>query len=827
MIDVEIYSYRESIMSDLKGFHYDAFISYRHSDIDSFVAQNLHKKLENFKLPKSVLPKVQNGKKKIERIFRDVDELPLSEDLSDPISKALQNSDYLITICTPRYPQSRWCMKEIEVFLQTHPRDHILVVLAEDEPDNSFPEILCYEDVKITDENGQIHVTRREIEPLAADTRGSNKKEMLKAMDIAVIKLCAAMFGLNYDDLKQRHREQKIRRLTAIFGSIGVAVLAFAIFATVMLIKISKQNVIITDQYNELQDSFAQAMAGVSDNLLTDGRRKDAAYAVRNVIPDDGEGKYNVNAVKALYNAMEVYKLSPIYSPSCTYDADSWLYYFGVSCDQKYVFVNSGSKVYICDHDSGEVLDIIENDEGDTLSSAFCGNDGVIITDGEDAFYYSIGNKEKTDIELPEYSILYPADDGSMVVANSLDSLCGIGSTGDVIFETELASYFGDAYTSLTGISFEKDYVVCTFWSGEEMEVLFINPSNGEIEDSYTKSSDSEPCAKLSDDTLYTVTSNHDEDTGEWDADIVATNISKDKKIWKLTLEDLELTGGRFFSSDDYLFFQSVSEVIVIDLEEGNLLKRYPYSQMILESWLKDDPDYGPLLYYVLTDGSVFCCNENFQSEQTDTFYTKAPKEKITQATYSGSNLYFVLGYESYAIRYSKEITPSATAFDEDLDWDQAVDLLPEDVFDDDKYDINFTQVDHVYYSDDKNYIFAIFSDHTAKIYDATTCECVNSFETTLEMADIFRYSDLTGSYIISGSDGGDNKSFILDTNMQIICETDFIISEEGNDFIMMSDDIEYYKVPYIDINTLLEMSDEYLKDYKPPVSIRDKYGIS
>ena len=153
--------------------------------------------------------------------------------------------------------------------------------------------------------------------------------------------------------------------------------------------------------------------------------------------------------------------------------------------------------------------------------------------------------------------------------------------------------------------------------------------------------------------------------------------------------------------------------------------------------------------------------------------------------------------------------------------------LKCEIVFDDDKYDINFTQVDHVYYSDDKNYIFAIFSDHTAKIYDATTCECVNSFETTLEMADIFRYSDLTGSYIISGSDGGDNKSFILDTNMQIICETDFIISEDGNNFIMMSDDIEYYKVPYIDINTLLEMSDEYLKDYKPPVSVRDKYGIS
>ena len=166
-------------MSERNDFHYDAFISYRHNEFDSFVAENLHKKLENFKLPKSVLPKVENGKKKIERVFRDVDELPLTDNLSDPISKALLNSDYLITICTPRYPESRWCMKEIEVFLQTHPRDHILVVLAEDEPVNSFPEILCYEDIKTTNENGETVITRRELEPLAADTRGSNKKEVL------------------------------------------------------------------------------------------------------------------------------------------------------------------------------------------------------------------------------------------------------------------------------------------------------------------------------------------------------------------------------------------------------------------------------------------------------------------------------------------------------------------------------------------------------------------------------------------------------------------------------------------------------------------------
>ena len=163
-------------MDELKYTHYDAFISYRHSELDSFVAENLHRRLENFKLPKSVRSKIKDGKTSIERVFRDVDELPLSDNLSEPITNALANSDYLITLCTPRYPQSRWCLKEIETFLQTHPRDHILVVLAEGEPVDSFPELLTYEQIEVKDENGNVHFERKAIEPIAEDTRGENKK---------------------------------------------------------------------------------------------------------------------------------------------------------------------------------------------------------------------------------------------------------------------------------------------------------------------------------------------------------------------------------------------------------------------------------------------------------------------------------------------------------------------------------------------------------------------------------------------------------------------------------------------------------------------------
>ena len=40
-----------------KKYKFDAFISYRHCDLDKYVAENLHKLIETYKMPKSVVEK--------------------------------------------------------------------------------------------------------------------------------------------------------------------------------------------------------------------------------------------------------------------------------------------------------------------------------------------------------------------------------------------------------------------------------------------------------------------------------------------------------------------------------------------------------------------------------------------------------------------------------------------------------------------------------------------------------------------------------------------------------------------------------------------------
>ncbi len=88
--------------------------------------------------------------------------------------------------------------------------DHVLAVLIEGEPAESFPDDMIYRTEYVTDEYGNSVPQLVPIEPLAADVRGKNPKEIKKKIEEEIIRLAAPMFGVDYDDLKQRHRERKM-----------------------------------------------------------------------------------------------------------------------------------------------------------------------------------------------------------------------------------------------------------------------------------------------------------------------------------------------------------------------------------------------------------------------------------------------------------------------------------------------------------------------------------------------------------------------------------------------------------------------------------------
>lgn len=256
---------------------YDAFISYRHTPLDMEFAKKVHTGLETFRVPAAVRKKT--GKKKISRVFRDQEELPIGSDLNDNISAALKESEYLIVICSPETPGSYWVNKEIETFIELHDREHILAVLTDGEPDQSFPEAL------LSDGNGN------PVEPLAADVRGKTPSERNKRFKSELLRLAAPVLGCTYDDLRQRHRERILKRnlmigaaAAAIFAGAGTAFGIYNAGVAKRMTKLADEKAVLADEKTQLADEktqlademtkLADEKTKLADEILAEYREK-------------------------------------------------------------------------------------------------------------------------------------------------------------------------------------------------------------------------------------------------------------------------------------------------------------------------------------------------------------------------------------------------------------------------------------------------------------------------------------------------------------------------------------------------------------------------
>ena len=202
----------------MNEFEYSAFISYRHVERDTLVAKRVQNGLERFHLPKSIQNKY--GISGFKRVFRDEAELEITSDLAGKIDHALEASEFLIVICSPEYKESKWCLHEIDVFLQTHDADHVFCILSSGEPPAVFPDVLLKREIKET-MDGIERTIQTDVEPLACDFRGDLKK----AVRIELPRLISGMIGCSYDELMLRQESYRRRRFITIASIIGTLAL--------------------------------------------------------------------------------------------------------------------------------------------------------------------------------------------------------------------------------------------------------------------------------------------------------------------------------------------------------------------------------------------------------------------------------------------------------------------------------------------------------------------------------------------------------------------------------------------------------------------------
>lgn len=239
--------------SQNKTYEYFAFISYKRED--EKWAKWLQKKLESYSLPTAIRKENPELPNKIRPVFRDQSELS-GGNLKAEIEKSLNNSKYLIVICSPRSAKSPWVSKEVQYFIDQGREKYIIPFIIGGIPNAANPKDECFPD-------GLRHLTGEK------EILGININEM--GREAAVIKVIARMFNLRFDSLWQR--AQRIQRKKRIIS--WIVIICIVLFLSVITGIIYRQNTVIK---SEMSRSIA---AEIDRNLdkFNYSEALDTAYA--------------------------------------------------------------------------------------------------------------------------------------------------------------------------------------------------------------------------------------------------------------------------------------------------------------------------------------------------------------------------------------------------------------------------------------------------------------------------------------------------------------------------------------------------------------------
>jgi len=203
----------------IKQFQYYAFISYCRED--RFWAEWLQSKIENYRIPKGV--RVESGNqlpKHIRPIFLDTTDMGVG-DLRKNLSTELEDSRFLIVICSPEAAASIWVNTEVQNFISLGRGNRIIPFIVSGTPDPvNEGEKQCYPPVL---DKGLLGASLTEL-----------KKEK------AFVKVIAFILGLKFDLLWQRHSRNEKRKRNIRYIAIG--------FMTAVILAAS----FITWQYNKI-----------------------------------------------------------------------------------------------------------------------------------------------------------------------------------------------------------------------------------------------------------------------------------------------------------------------------------------------------------------------------------------------------------------------------------------------------------------------------------------------------------------------------------------------------------------------------------------------
>ena len=789
-------------------YKYDAFISYRHCKLDKFVAENLHKILETYDLPKNVKEKLGITGKTIRRVFRDQDELPLSSNLEDPIIDALKNSKYLIVICSPRLKDSLWCKKEIETFKKLRGRKNIFCVLVEGEPNESFPEEVLYDEEEIVLKNGKKKKEKILVEPLAADVRGKNRQEVLKKLKDEKLRLIAPMYNLDYDDLKQRNKIRRQKRILTISLIAACACFILALFTSIMLIKINSQK-------NTLRLHQAESLSNKAKESLKNDNRYDAIkYSYQALTDFDGVNMpYTSDAEYELVESLGLYDVGSSYKSVSEIKTEGIASIikssdnnnFGLVYDEseKLTLFNTKTMKIIDTYDLAGVsfdnnsFSFIDNDRFAYINEK--GNISIIGTKDGKLIKEIEKKEEKYKSVIGNKDYLSYIDKKNVYVYNlKEDKVVGNISTEDKFIEE---IYYSDnneyLFASTTSDSFnvdEEDYIkvhVIELKNAEEINSVEINASY--IAGMLTKNNNLYMLLNRSFGTEFNMIA--------VSYDYISNNINWTKNY--------EKNFGRFITQSypdgtNDIVITNRKAIEVLNADNGELVESFFVDDEIINIY----SNYNKEIYIVfLRNGSVNYINMEYKNNIEYMGRYEFNIDSYSKVALAKNGFLLIPNNENRVILYETKSNKDIKKEEIELEYvkDQSIKTTDYDKTKEEYKMKNKSLVDKIFYDDKKELLFVNYTNGDLVIYNAKTKEMINKIEKIGKVNHYFGKDKYNRIYI-----GDSNDSYILD-NYEKVGHIKGLRKLE-KDKVYISSEEQVYSSKIYSFDEVLKEAKEYLK---------------
>ena len=261
----------------MKEYKYFAFISYKSEDIKE--AWALKKKLDGYKLPTMLCKQYEKDRRPTYKAFLDKTNIQPG-DLTQELKDNLDNSHYLIVVCSSRSAKSEYVVAEIEHFTRNGREYEMFLFIIESDPchiEASFNPAIKKAEERWSKRDGE----KREILGVNIKEKDVDKLFFLYRLPIiglrlqrerAYMQLISRLLGLEFEQLWSYQRIRLAEK--AASWTIGTLLVIGALFYTAYInrsVDVTarlKETSVHNEQLPQLKDAVVMIMLG--DKLEVD-----------------------------------------------------------------------------------------------------------------------------------------------------------------------------------------------------------------------------------------------------------------------------------------------------------------------------------------------------------------------------------------------------------------------------------------------------------------------------------------------------------------------------------------------------------------------------